>query len=142
MSGHYGWEWRGGVRARSSATALDFAVRRDYVGAAGELFLGENIDAFGGAVGLDARARGGWAELQLFPTERLSFAAGVGLDEIRGARRLTLPRQRNRSAYGTALFSLTPEVQASFEYHGLATLPGTGIERRNHHFDWVLAYTF
>ncbi|HEY6362876.1 MAG TPA: hypothetical protein VIX63_17340, partial [Vicinamibacterales bacterium] len=142
VSGHYGWEWRGGVLAESSAAALDFAVRRDYIGAAGEIFLGQNIDAFGGAVGLDARAAGGWAELQLFPTERLSFAAGAGQDDIRGARRVSVARRRNRSAYGAALFSLTPELQASFEYHWLATLPASGTERRNHHFDWVLAYRF
>jgi hypothetical protein len=142
VSAHYGWERRGGVLAESSATALDFAARRDYVGVAGELFQGNNIDAFGGAVGLDARARGGWAELQVFPGRRLLLAGGAGLDEIRGARRLTVQRRRNRSAYGTALFSLTPEVQASFEYHWLATLPGSGNERRNHHFDWVLAYRF
>jgi hypothetical protein len=142
VSAHYGWERRGGVLAESSATALDFAVRRDSIGAAGELFFGENIDAFGGALGLDARAGGGWAEVRLFPTERLLFAAGAGTDQIRGPRRLSLPRRRNRSAYGTALFSLTPEIQASFEYHWLATLPGSGMERRNHHFDWVLAYRF
>ena len=142
VSGHYGWEWRGGALKESSATALDFAVRRDYIGAAGEIFFGQNIDAFGGAVGQDARAGGGWAELQLFPTGRLTFAAGAGLDEIRGARPTTIPRRRNQSAYGAALFSLTPEIQASFEYHWLATLPGSGAERRNHHFDWVLAYRF
>ena len=72
--------------AESSATALDFAVRRDRIGVAGELFVGDNIDAFGGALGLDARARGGWAELQLFPTPRLLVAAGAGVDDIRGAR--------------------------------------------------------
>ena len=55
---------------------------------------------------------------------------------------MTLLRLRNRSAYGTALFSLTPEIQASFEYRWLAMLPGAGGERRNHHFDWVLAYKF
>jgi hypothetical protein len=53
-----------------------------------------------------------------------------------------LPRHRNRSAYGTTIFSLTPEVQTSFEYHWLATRPGAGAERRNHHFDWTLAYKF
>jgi hypothetical protein len=37
---------------------------------------------------------------------------------------------------------LTPEVEAGFEYHWLATLPGTGAERRNHHLDWALIYRF
>src|SRR5439155_20111930 len=113
VSGHVGWERRGTDLAKSWASAVDFAVRRDIIGAAGELFAGDNIDAFGGALGLDARAAGGWSEVQLYPAERLSFAAGVGLDDIRDSRRFTLPRRQNRSAYGSVIFSLTPEVQAS-----------------------------
>jgi hypothetical protein len=142
LSGHYGWELRSGQIADNSATAVDFAVRRGVVGAAGEFFVGENIDAFGS--GVDAvRTRGGWAEFQVFPSDRLTFAAGAGVDELRGLQRVTVPRRRNRSAYGAAIFSLTPEVQASFEYRWLATLPAVGaIERRNHHFDWTLAYKF
>ena len=142
VSGHHGWERRGPVLAESSAAAVDIAVRRDVVGAAGELFVGDNMDAFGGGVGLDARAKGGWAELQLFPTRRLMFAAGAGVDDLRESPIPAPLRRRNRSAYGVALFSLTPEIRTSFEYRRLATLPGTGAERRNHHFDWVLAYSF
>jgi hypothetical protein len=142
VSGHYGWERRTAMLARSVVGALDFNARLGLIGAAGEFFVGENIDAFGGGTGLDARAKGGWAEVQLHPVERWSFAAGAGIDRIRGPRLPTLARHRNRSAYGTTIFSLTPEIQASFEYHWLATLPGTGSERHNHHFDWVLAYKF
>lgn len=145
VSGHFGWELKGGAIEESSAAAVDFAVRRDLVGAAGELFVGENIDAFGGASGLDAvKTAGGWGELQLYPSQRLTLAVGAGLDKVRGEHPFTLPRVRNRSAYGSVIFSLTPEVQAGFEYHWLATLPnvGLGSERRNHHFDWTLAYRF
>jgi hypothetical protein len=142
VSGHYGWERRPSGLVKSFASALDFSVRRDLIGAAGEFFVGDNIDAFGGAAGLDARTQGGWAEVQFHPGARLSFAAGAGIDRLRGDPPPALPRHRNRSAYGTTIFQLTPEVQASFEYHWLATQPGSGAERRNHHFDWVLAYKF
>jgi hypothetical protein len=142
VSGHHGSERRVGGSAQAWAAALDFALRRDRVGIAGEVFRGENIDAFGGATGLDARASGGWAELQLFASPRLSFHGGAGLDELRGVRSTALPRRRNRSAYGSVIVSLTPELQGSFEYRWLATLPGAGSERRNHHVDWVLAYKF
>jgi hypothetical protein len=111
-------------------------------GVAGEVFVGDNIDAFGGALGLDARAAGGWAELQLIPTARLSFQAGGGIDDVTDGRRAVLIRRRNRSAYGNVIVSLTPELQASFEYRWLATLPLATSEQRNHHFDWVLAYKF
>jgi hypothetical protein len=141
VSGHYGWERRGAVLDESSAAAFDFALRRDYIGAAGELFTGDNIDAFGGAVGLDARASGGWSELQLFPTRRLTLTGGAGVDDLRDPAP-SLARRRNRSVYGVALFSFTPEIRASFEYRRLSTLPATGRQRHNNHFDWVLAYSF
>jgi hypothetical protein len=141
LSGHAGWERRGSTVAKSWATAVDFAARRDVVGVAGELFVADNADAFGGATGLDARSAGGWSELQLFPSSRVEVAAGFGLDDVRGIRRITLPRGQNRSAYGSLIFTLTPEVQASFEYRWLSTLAGN-TERPNHHFDWVLVHKF
>ncbi len=142
LGGHYGWERRPAGLVESWGTAVDFGVRRDVIGFAGEFFVGSNIDMFGGALGLDARAAGGWAELQLTPSERVSFNAGGGMDEIRDGQRVLLPRRRNRSAYGNVVFSLTPEVQASFEYRWLGTMVGLASERKNHHVDWVLAYKF
>jgi hypothetical protein len=141
LSGHVGWERRGNDLAKSWASAVDFAARRDFVGVAGELFAGENTDAFGGALGLDARSRGGWGELQLFPSDHVSLTTGVGLDDIRDSRRFVLPRRQNRSAYSSIIVSLTPEVQASFEYRWLRTLAGS-LGRSNHHFDWVLIHKF
>ena len=141
VSGHVGWERQGANLARSWASAVDFAVRRDLIGVAGELFAGDNTDAFGGALGLSARSAGGWTELQVFPSERLSLTTGMGLDDIRDSRRFVLPRRQNLSGYGSISFSLTPDVKASFEYRGLRTRTGnTG--RTNHHFDWVLVHTF
>jgi hypothetical protein len=140
VSGHFGRERRTSEVAESWAAALDFAARRDRVGAAGEVFTGRNIDAFGGATGLDARAEGGWAELQLFPNDRVSASAGMGVDRLRDAR--TAPRRRNRTAYAGIRYALTPEVEAGFEYNWLATRPGSGAERRNHHFDWVVVFRF
>ena len=143
LSTHIGWERKGGSLAESTATALDFNLRRDFIAAAGEVFAGRNIDAFGGAVGLDAAStRGGWGELQWYPSNVLTLVAGGGIDELRGSQFTTLPRRRNRSAYGNAIFSVTPEIQTSFEYRWLATRPGSGPERGNHHFDWTLAYKF
>jgi hypothetical protein len=141
VSGHYGWERRGEALADSWAGAIDVEARRDWIGVAGEAFAGENVDAFGGGTGVDSRAGGGWAELRLFPSALVSLNAGVGVDELRNPR-LGVARRRNRSAFGNVIVSVTPELQASFEYRFLETLPGAGIDRRNHHFDWVLAYKF
>jgi hypothetical protein len=141
LSGHYGWERRPAQLADSWAGALDFTLRRGWIGVAGEVFTGENIDAFGGALGLDAKADGGWAELQVRPTSRISMQAGAGVDEIRNPLP-ALPRRRNRSAYGNVIVSITPEVETSFEYRWLETAPPGVAERRNNHFDWVFAYKF
>ena len=141
ISAHVAWERQGPNLAKSWASAVDFAARRDVIGVAGEVFVGDNVDAFGGALGLNARGAGGWSEVQWFPSARLSLATGVGLDDIRDSRRFVLPRRQNRSAYGSIVFSLTPEVQASFEYRSLRTLAGS-TGRTNHHFDWVLVHTF
>jgi hypothetical protein len=142
ISGHYGWERRPAELADSWAGAVDFALRRGWIGVAGELFTGENIDAFGGALGLDARAAGGWAELQLRPATRFSIQAGAGVDEIRGAARSLVVRRRNQSAYGNLIVEVTPEIETSFEYRWLATSPRGAADRRNHHVDWVFAYKF
>lgn len=142
VAGHFGWERRATGLAKGWAAAVDFGARRDAFGVAGEMFVGDNADAFGGAAGLDARAAGGWAEVQVMPTTRLSFHAGAGLDNLTDARRALLARRRNRSAYGNVIVSMTPELQTSFEYRWLATVPFGVAERRNHHFDWVFAYKF
>jgi hypothetical protein len=142
VSGHYGWERRESAVAEGWAAALDFAARSGWIATAGELFVGLNMDAFGGALGLDARAAGGWAELQLLPSELLSFTAGGGIDDLRDSRRAQLPRRRNRSAYANVIFSLTPEIRSSFEYRWLETLVLGPRTNRNHHFDWTLAYKF
>ncbi len=141
VSGHYGRERRGTDSGENWAAAVDVALRRDWVGLAGEAFAGENIDAFGGGMGLDGRAAGGWAELQVYPADRWRVHAGVGLDTLRDASPL-VPRRRSRGAYGNVMFAITPEIEASFEYWQLWTKPGSGAGRRNHHVDWVLLYRF
>jgi hypothetical protein len=142
ISGHYGWERRPAELADSWAGAVDFAFRRDWIGVAGEAFSGENIDAFGGALGLDARAAGGWAEIQFKPASRISLQAGAGVDEVRGAAQQIVPRRRNQTVYGNVIFTVTPEIETSFEYRWLTTTPRGAPERGNGHFDWVLAYKF
>jgi hypothetical protein len=141
-SGHYGWERQGAALVESWAGALDFAARRDWIGVAGEVFVGDNIDAFGGALGLNTRASGGWGEIQVFASNFVSFAAGAGLDEVQGPRRTLVPRRRSRTAYGNVIVSLTPEIQASFEYRWLETLVAGPRMNRNRHFDAILAYKF
>lgn len=141
ISGHHGWERQGEHLADSWAAAVDFAARRDWLGVAGEAFRGENVDAFGGATGLPARAAGGWIEVRFLPADRWSLNVGAGVDRV--ARTVpALPRTRNRGGYANAIVAVTPELRASLEYQWLGTRPGQGAERRNHHLAWVFAYEF
>jgi hypothetical protein len=142
VSGHYGWEKRSGRLDRSWAAVIDFGARRDWFGVAGEVYAGENADAFGGATGLDRRAAGGWVELQVYPHSRASFHLGTGVDDVRGGHRATLARRGNGTAFGSVIFTLTPEMQASLEYRYQSTRPGSGANRTNHHVDWVMTYKF
>jgi hypothetical protein len=141
VSGDTGWERRPATLARSWAAALDASARRAFIGMAGELFIGDNIDAFGGSTGLDAKGAGGWGELQIFPSDRLEFVAGYGVDDLRDPRKDTLARQRNQSAFSNITFSITPELQTAFEYRWLRTR-AAGTDRTNHHFDWVFVHKF
>jgi hypothetical protein len=142
LSAHAGTERRNGNFRKGWATALDFAWRYEGIGMAGELFVGDDVDAFGGGQGLETRAAGGWAELRLFPHRRVSVTAGAGVDRREGHGEPTAPRRQNRTVFSNVVFALTPELDASVEYKWLGTLPGVGRERRNHHLDWVLVFRF
>ena len=140
-AGHLGWERQPGALRRNWATAIDAAARRGKVAAAGEAFIGDRVDAFGGALGQDARSAGGWGELQIFPNDRLTVVAGFGVDRIDPSRASGLPRSRNQSASSSLIFSLVPEIQTAVEYHWLKTLTPRGA-LTNHHVDFVFVHKF
>ena len=79
--------------------------------------------------------------MHLFPSQRVTAAAGFGIDDLTDDRRTLLPRQQNRSAYGSITYALTSELRASFEYRRLRTV-AVNRARSNDHFDWVLVHTF
>jgi enoyl-CoA hydratase/carnithine racemase len=71
----------------------DERIRVVFLKGEGRVFsAGHDIDAFGGATGIKAKANGGWAELQLFPSQRLTAAGGFGIDKLTDDRRTLLPR--------------------------------------------------
>jgi hypothetical protein len=141
VSGHVGWERRAGQLDESWAVAVDFGGRRDRLGVAGELFVGADVDAFGGAIGLDRRAAGGWVELRYFVSPRWSVNGGYGLDAL-ASPPVAVARRRNQSVFANVIVAITPEIDVSLEYKWLATTAGSGARRGNHHVDWVLVYRF
>lgn len=141
-SGHYAWERVGSGLDPSWAGSLDFNVEREWVGAAGEVFTGENLAGYGGALGQRARSSGGFLEARLRVAPQWSVNAGGGLDRVAAGDRAVVVRRENRSLFANTIVSLTPELKASLEYRWLESLLSTGGSRRNHHLNWVLAYEF
>jgi hypothetical protein len=137
FSGHYSRERPADETLTSWAAAVDFHLQGTRIGVAGEVFFGDNLDAFGGAVGQPVEAAGGFLEARLRPRERWEVVVGGGTDRPDGPVTLS----RNDSAYGNVTFRLTPEVATSLEYRWLETRAAAG-RRRNNHVNWALTYSF
>jgi hypothetical protein len=137
LSGHYSRERPLDVLLTSHAVAVDFHVQGERAGVAGEAFFGDNLDAFGGALSQVSESAGGFLEARLRPVPRWEVVFGGGTDRPGDPVLLT----RNNSAYSSLTFRPTPEVATSFEYRWLETTAGVQ-KRRNHHFNWALAYSF
>jgi len=121
---------------------VDFDATAGRLGVGGELFTGQNLDAFGASLAQIARSRGGFVEARLAATRRLDFNLGAGTDRLFDLDRFPGNLIRNDSAFGNAILRLTPEVATSFEYRWLATTPRVGARRENHHYDVTMTYTF
>ncbi len=80
---------------------------------------------------------GGFLEARVKPLDRWEVVFGGGTDRPEDP----VPLTRNNSAYSSLTFRPTPEVATSFEYRWLETSAGVQ-RRRNHHFNWAVAYSF
>ena len=124
--------------------ALDFDGRAGRFGAGGEMFVGENLGAMGGAVAQFARSAGGFLEARWHATPRLDFNAGYGTDRLFdfGLAFSALRYRANASAFGNFIFRFTPEFESSLEYRWLSTAPLAGTDRRNNHVNLIFIYRF
>ena len=144
VSGHYGRErGRGAAEDDPWAAAFDWNLQAGAIGFGGEAFVGRAIDAFGGALGQSVRAAGGFAEIRIAPTARLSVNGGAGIDRVDDDDRRRVALRGNRSVFGNVIFAITPEVATGIEYRHLSTeVSATGRDRRNHHVNVTFAYSF
>jgi len=142
VSGHVGRRRAGGTTSTAWAAAIDFHVRAGRIGAAGEWFIAEHAEAFGGALSQPGRASGGWIEGQLALSTRTSFNAGLGIDQPDNAAGV-LARVKNRTFFGNVMFAISPELAASIEYRWLETRGGLQpVNRQNHHVNAAFAVRF
>jgi hypothetical protein len=142
IGGHYGRRRDEGANRTSWATVVDLDVRFGRAGFGSELYTGDQIAAFGGAIGQQARSHGGYVEGRFALSSRLAAGGGIGLDRILDWSRALVPLGENQGRFGNLTFHFTPEVAAAFEYRWLITTPVNGEARRNHHTNWTLAYSF
>jgi hypothetical protein len=142
ISGHYGRQREPGDTHDSWAAVFDWNLQGSRLGAGGELFTGRRLAAFGGAAGQNVESSGGFAEVRLKASARVSLHGGIGLDRIPDDERGRAVVGENRSAFGNVIVRITPEVSTSLEYRYLETEPSQANERINHHVDWALVYTF
>lgn len=140
-SGHLGWLRQFGQTSGAGGGALDLYARAGRLGLAGELFVAEDLDAFGAGLAQAGRASGGWLEVRGAVLPRVSLTGGAGLDH-RPDGAGTAGRSRNASLFGNVIVHAGPAVSASVEYRWLQTRYVSGRDRVNHHVTAVMALRF
>ena len=143
----------GGFSAPTRVYSADWLLRPERrIEVTGTVFTGRNVAAIGsGLYGFGVRpdgnvfavrSHGGWAQLKVQATERVSFNAFGGLQ---GGNRADLGPgaiTSNRSYAGNVMFRLAPNVMLAFEALRLRTAYLQTGTRQNGHYDLALAYLF
>lgn len=87
-------------------------------------------------------ATGGWSQLSLFPTSRISFHFFGGEEEDRASDLVANSVRRNLSYAGNIVYKLAPNILAALEASQTRTDYISSGLRRNNHYDLALAYLF
>ncbi|MBS1873433.1 MAG: hypothetical protein JSU00_09460 [Acidobacteria bacterium] len=141
-----------GVSLPSRIYSFDWLIRPfarlDITGA---YFTGQNVSVTGsirqgitffGENGRSVHSQGGWAQLALRPTSRLSFHLYGGAQDDRNADLLAGAIGRNMIYAANVMYRVGPNLLASFEASQVRTsYLGSGL-RLNPHYDLALAYLF
>ena len=142
-----------GVSVPSRAFSIDWLIRPhrifDFTGA---FFQGENTAVLGGLrQGIffgeydhfrPVHSIGGWGQLTLRATSRLSFNVYGGMENDRNSDLLLRSIGKNQTYAGNIMYRLGSNVVASFEASQTrTTYVGIGV-RSNPHYDLALAYLY
>jgi hypothetical protein len=141
-----------GASVPSRLAAVDWMVQPvSWADFSGTLFRGQNVAVLGSlrqgftvrnSVPQAVRAWGGWGQLSLRPTARLSFSAFTGQQDDRNADLLTGNIAKNLAFGANAMYRLGPNVVAAFEAARIRTTYLGAGARAFHHYDLALAYLF
>ena len=106
----------------------------------GTLRQGFTILAPGEAIGI--RSRGGWAQLALLPTARLSFHLMAGQQDDNNADLRYVGLSKNQNYAANIMYRLGPNLIIALEGSQVRTAYMPGGLRRNNHYDLAFAYLF
>jgi hypothetical protein len=152
---HYSVTHVAGTSVPSNVVSADWLVApADFLEVTGAAYAGENLASFGlGALRqgftvigprtvLPIHAKGGWAQLTLRATSRLSFHLFGGIHDGRNRDLVTGDIAYNHSYGGNFFYHIAPNVILSFETLQTRTnYLGPGL-RLNNHYDLAVAYLF
>lgn len=88
------------------------------------------------------RSRGGWAQIALLPTSRLSFHIYAGQQDDHNRDLRDRGFSRNLAFAGNVMYQVSSNVRIAFESSQVRTTYLPGGVRRNNHYDLALAYLF
>src|SRR5207247_3080289 len=91
---------------------------------------------------IPVRQRGGWAQVTLLATPRLSFNVQFGLEDPNDDDVLTTAIVMNTTYVANAHYRIAPNVIGGFEVSQVRTRYKTGEHPQNNHYDLYLAYLF
>jgi hypothetical protein len=145
-----------GAAAASQIASLDWLVRPlAMLEFTGEFFHGQNVSPLGARGGFNilqgiadndtvipVHSQGGWGQLALFPTARLSFHIYAGEEHDRASDLAPGSVNRNFVYAGNLMYKLAPNVLAAFEASQARTQYLGSVLRLNNHYDLALAYLF
>ena len=151
---HYSTSHVAGGSIPSEVVSLDWLFRSaNWIELQGAAYTGQNLANFGlGAIRqgvtvlgkgvLPIHAKGGWTQLTLRATDRLSFHLMAGIHDGRNRDLLLGDIAYNHSFGGNLFYHFAPNVILSLEAMQTRTLYlGPGL-RLNNHYDLAIAYLF
>ncbi len=141
-----------GLSVASNLFSLDwFANPWRWLEFTGAFFSGQNVGPVGGLEGftilptgaaIAVHSKGGWSQLTLLATQRLSFHIFSGLEDGRAADLMPYAIGRNWVYGGNFFYRLAPNVLAGVEATQARTAYVENGLRLNNHYDLALAYLF
>ena len=141
-----------GQSVPSRIFSLDWLIRPlSRIDFTGQFFSGENTGVVGGLrqgiTVLDYQARpvhakGGWAQLAIHITPRMTFHFYGGQEDDRNVDLSLGSIAKNQEYAGNIMYHLAPNVVTSFEFSQVRTTYLGGNTAINPHYDLALAYLF